>query len=1634
MENIQADLFLQPEINIETNQNTIHKKQTLSLPNSNPLSNLFHPLHHLHLHHKQNHHDLIEYSPEALLQYTKEGNYELVKEVIDHFKFLNHSTSDSNFFKHQGISSNSNTITSGNASKAYETITGHSKNKLKIDLEVHDNSKQTPLIIACRINSYDIASLLIDNGAKVNSKDMDSWTPLLNASKNGNLKLVSLLIEKKAGIDDKDCGGFTPLMWACYKNHLDVVKYLLKHNANPNAQCKNQICCLSWASGRGHYDVVVELLNRSNIKVDLQDQNSSTAVLWAARKGNLEILKALVERGANPDLSGMNNMNPLIISCKNGHVNVALYLAKLTNINVNHVDKDGASALGISAKAGYRDVVLSLLEKGAYVNTVNKKGDSIFITAVKGGHREIVEALLARHVEVDAIGSQGKTAIHYAIEKGNLEIIKLILAYKPDLEIVGNDGDTPLLLAVKKKNPSMVNELLNAGSKVSPTDKNGDNALHIALRNKSREITELILSNPKNSKYLYKPNKEGDTPHKIDASNPKSILTQIFGARQLNMTEDSILGYDLYSSALAEILSEPSLHTPLTVGLYAKWGSGKSFLLSQLKSEMKSFAKLTHVVNLKLNFFLISTIIFMSLLLTTPFIFWNWQYGLGLLGTVLLISFFVIIISKYFYEKRESEWAERLCEKVSTHLTRFKLLLRILFLNPIKYKNENIEHKNLRFIFTEYGKISTIGGENALALMISALNTKMEKQLGVVNTRLCRVFYNKSHSHSKYRRFCCIPTFFLVIIVSLLLIGLAIFFRVKGFNLKNFNKEDEGFVITVVFMVLISIIGSSLTWSKILWSLIRSPSSKIMSAVNSKDKLKHPDANKMESYIFKLKREVDLIAHTVRTIDAFSHSCTRLVIIIDGLDSCEQTKVLQILEIVHVLFTREGDPFVSILAVDPHVLIKGIEGNLIAAFRNGNVNGHDYLRTIIHLPIYLQVDLSKAKALAKIPNKFIKRQSTIGSSQEIISKIGAEVTYGKKNKKNRKRNSSKPMSAIDLTDQLIKSEYFSDVNPRNLRRLINIIALTGRLLRAYHIEFNWRVLASWIYLNEQWPYRCSWIVMYYDDHEDEFTEETTLNEVYEQVKNQIPSNNEPLLELDRNSRKFEQFIQNCEPKLTCTILKKILPCTCNLDPYLIKQIKESIDARDEKINTLPNSNYLNMDSFNVFNNSNTNQFGYGQQFPSNRLHLPSPNLNPVPLYVTTNEPSNSNERKERDWDKSNLIGLSTPNDENSYSQIDMTKILSEMNVTDVCDAIMNNIEFLSQDFKDVYVHTIKEKNINGRVLVSCDLELLKNELNMSFGDWYLFKDWLLYKKANNQKRFNTKIENRPKNFQVKTPSQTKIVSSENTGSHRKVEFFVTPVSENEVVKIQSPKSDISDQPIKPILVRQQSSSSKSTHSKIKHQETELTILSMDDEIKDTVLEEQTPLVIRNNENGLHLDTTETNTVAKIGKKIFKSIDNLFHKSEHSGSRTVSISHDENETVLNEDDENNLDENDDSDSSSLSEQEVIQENSEKSKENSKLKQGKRESIKMENLKKSFIKVKNQFLSSGENQTSSSSKSDLVNLKSSPNANSSNTSLTGNSISPTGNRSRKESSSKNLNTNEETKTKTYFIFEDEDELIT
>ena len=55
------------------------------------------------------------------------------------------------------------------------------------------------------------------------------------------------------------------------------------------------------------------------------------------------------------------------------------------------------------------------------------------------------------------------------------------------------------------------------------------------MRALSKRVTEILLRDPKHGRLLYKPNKSGETPYLLDASHPKSILTEIFGASKVQL-------------------------------------------------------------------------------------------------------------------------------------------------------------------------------------------------------------------------------------------------------------------------------------------------------------------------------------------------------------------------------------------------------------------------------------------------------------------------------------------------------------------------------------------------------------------------------------------------------------------------------------------------------------------------------------------------------------------------------------------------------------------------------------------------------------------------------------------------------------------------------------------------------------------------------------------------------------------------------------------------------------------------------------------------------------------------------------------------------------------------------------------
>ncbi|MEQ2160561.1 hypothetical protein GOODEAATRI_000474 [Goodea atripinnis] len=218
-----------------------------------------------------------------------------------------------------------------------------------------------------------------------------------------------------------------------------------------------------------------------------------------------------------------------------------------------------------------------------------------------------VRAHLDKFRDVDCRSDDCWTALISAAKEGHFEVVKELLENNANLEHRDMHDFTSVLWPNSTVSTPLSGRLDGAMQRLSifccsmeprstartrmerlPSTgqwrKKGDTALHIAIRGRSRKLAELLLRNPKDGRLLYRPNKAGETPYNIDCTHQKSILTQIFGAN------GDMLGYDLYSSALADILSEPTMQPPICVGLYAQWGSGKSFLLKKLEDEMKTFA------------------------------------------------------------------------------------------------------------------------------------------------------------------------------------------------------------------------------------------------------------------------------------------------------------------------------------------------------------------------------------------------------------------------------------------------------------------------------------------------------------------------------------------------------------------------------------------------------------------------------------------------------------------------------------------------------------------------------------------------------------------------------------------------------------------------------------------------------------------------------------------------------------------------------------------------------------------------------------------------------------------------------------------------------------------------------------
>jgi uncharacterized protein len=191
-----------------------------------------------------------------------------------------------------------------------------------------------------------VVRLLLEANADDDGQAADGHTSLHIACFQGHKDVVEAQLRANAATNARDKSGRTPLFLAAQENHADICKMLLNANANPNSHNDSEWSPLLDAAVRGHVEVVNVLL-AANVYVDrpmtICNTSGLTAVHLAAELGYLEVVKAMLNAGAQIDHRASYGNTPLQQAAINGHTETVRLLLE-AGADSDAEDSDGVTA------------------------------------------------------------------------------------------------------------------------------------------------------------------------------------------------------------------------------------------------------------------------------------------------------------------------------------------------------------------------------------------------------------------------------------------------------------------------------------------------------------------------------------------------------------------------------------------------------------------------------------------------------------------------------------------------------------------------------------------------------------------------------------------------------------------------------------------------------------------------------------------------------------------------------------------------------------------------------------------------------------------------------------------------------------------------------------------------------------------------------------------------------------------------------------------------------------------------------------------------------------------------------------------------------------------------------------------
>jgi ankyrin repeat protein len=416
----------------------------------------------------------------------------------------------------------------------------------------------SPLALACQTGNADIVRALLKAGADPNQTLKNGETPLMMAARTGNVPVIEQLLARGAKIDAREnLRGTTALMWAAANANTDALRLLIKKGAEVNARsaavAPGRLPYLAppgreriqeFIDGTGLRGAVVEQVAPDTLapgaKVDdaasveaakhrVEQQKASakaalskfpetaphaqrgkkqfgglTPLLFAAREGNIEGVKVLLDAGADINQTSEYGWTALLTATQNRYYKLGVYLLE-RGANPNVANEGGWNALYLATDN--RNI-----EAGDYPT---RKPDMDHLEFIKGllkaganPNQRMRSSTETRTIFTNQwLHEEGATPFLRAAQSGDVVLMKLLLENGADPSIPTEHRVTPLMVAAgigwvegvtyewsKQSTYDAVKLLIELGADVNAQDTlDGRTALMGAGHKGRNDIIELLV-------------------------------------------------------------------------------------------------------------------------------------------------------------------------------------------------------------------------------------------------------------------------------------------------------------------------------------------------------------------------------------------------------------------------------------------------------------------------------------------------------------------------------------------------------------------------------------------------------------------------------------------------------------------------------------------------------------------------------------------------------------------------------------------------------------------------------------------------------------------------------------------------------------------------------------------------------------------------------------------------------------------------------------------------------------------------------------------------------------------------------------------------------------------------------------